>query len=95
LGGQLLFGTDVGFIKQFDTTREYQFLAQAGLGTADILRMLTTAPAERLGVARTRGRVAPGMVGDLTILAADPAGDPTAFARVRYTIRGGHVIFQM
>jgi imidazolonepropionase-like amidohydrolase len=95
LGGQLLFGTDIGFIREFDTTREYQFLARAGLGVADILRMLTTAPAERLGAARTRGRVEPGMVGDLTILAADPATDPTAFARVRYTIRGGQVIFQM
>jgi imidazolonepropionase-like amidohydrolase len=95
MGGQLIFGTDVGFIHEFDTTREYQFLAQAGLGTVDILRMLTTAPAERLGAARTRGRVEPGLVGDLTILAADPATDPTAFARVRYTIRGGRVIFQM
>jgi len=30
--------------------------------------------------------------GDLTVLSADPASDPLAFAKVRYAIRGGKVI---
>jgi imidazolonepropionase-like amidohydrolase len=92
-GGQLLFGTDVGFTHEYDTTREYRLLAQAGLTASDVLRMLTTAPAQRLGLDRIRGRVERGMPADLTVLAADPATDLTAFARVRYTIRGGRVIF--
>jgi imidazolonepropionase-like amidohydrolase len=33
-------------------------------------------------------------VGDLTIIDGDPATDVTAFARVRYTIRGGKIIYR-
>ena len=58
-----------------------------------ILASLTTAPARRFGFARRKGRIAPGMDADLVILAADPAQDIEAFARVRHTIRGGRVMF--
>jgi hypothetical protein len=38
--------------------------------------------------------VLPGMRGDLTILSEDPAsGHADAFTKVRYTIRGGKVIW--
>jgi imidazolonepropionase-like amidohydrolase len=33
------------------------------------------------------------MDGDLTVLAADPTVDITAFAKVAYTIRAGKVIY--
>jgi imidazolonepropionase-like amidohydrolase len=33
------------------------------------------------------------MDGDLVILSADPAQDVTAFSKVRYTIRGGKVVY--
>ena len=36
--------------------------------------------------------VAKGMDADLVVLDADPAKDPTAYAQVRATIRGGRVI---
>src|SRR6202021_1156526 len=39
-------------------------------------------------------KVMPGMRGDLTILSEDPAsGNPEAFTKARYTIRGGKVIW--
>jgi imidazolonepropionase-like amidohydrolase len=92
-GGQLLFGTDVGYTHEYDPSREYELLARAGLDVSDVLRMLTTAPAQEMGLDQTRGQVEEGMRADLTILNADPSIDLTAFARVRYTIRGGRVIF--
>jgi imidazolonepropionase-like amidohydrolase len=92
-GGQLLFGTDVGYTHEYDPSREYELLARAGLDVSDVLRMLTTAPAQEMGLDQTRGHVEEGMRADLTILNADPSIDLTAFARVRYTIRGGRVIF--
>jgi imidazolonepropionase-like amidohydrolase len=94
-GGDLLFGTDVGFTHEFDTTREYRLLAQAGLTTEDVLRMLTTAPSVRFGFNPERhAMVRVGLPADLTVLAADPrrAGLET-FAHVKYTIRRGRVIF--
>jgi imidazolonepropionase-like amidohydrolase len=58
-----------------------------------ILASLTTNPARRFGYAGRDGRIAKGMDADLAVLGADPARDVTAFSNVRYTIRGGKVIF--
>jgi imidazolonepropionase-like amidohydrolase len=91
-GGQVLFGTDVGYTDAFDTTEEYRLMS-AAIDWKAILRSLTTAPAQRFGYAARKGRVAPGMDADLVLLDADPAQDPTAFARVRDTIRGGRIIW--
>ena len=91
-GGQILFGTDVGYTDAFDTTEEYRLMS-AALDWRRILASLTTAPAARFGFAAHKGRIATGMDADLVVLNADPAKDPTAFARVRDTIRAGRVIW--
>jgi imidazolonepropionase-like amidohydrolase len=93
-GGQILFGTDVGYIDQFDTTEEFTWMSRAGLTFQQILASLTTNPAARFGDSAHRGRIAPGMDADLAVLSADPALDSTAFAKIRYTIRSGNVIYQ-
>lgn len=93
-GGDILFGTDVGYTDAFDTTEEYRQMAMAGMGWHAILASLTTAPARRFGFAAHKGRVAAGADGDLVLLDADPAADPTAFAKVAATIRGGQVIWK-
>jgi len=92
-GGEILFGTDVGYIYHFDTAEEYTLMQRAGMRFAQILASLTTNPAGRFGYASHSGRVAKGMDGDLTVFLGDPASDITAFSRVRYTVRGGKVIF--
>jgi imidazolonepropionase-like amidohydrolase len=91
-GGQILFGTDVGYTDAFDTTEEYRLMS-AVLDWRSILTSLTTAPAERFGYAAHKGKIAAGMDADLVLLNADPAKDPTAFAQVRDTIRAGRVIW--
>ena len=91
-GGQILFGTDVGFLTDYDPTEEYVLMSRAGLGPMDILASLTTAPATRFGEAAQRGRIAKGMDADLVVLNADPAADSRAFANVHATIRKGVVI---
>lgn len=92
IGGQILFGTDVGYTDAFDTAEEYRLMAGAGLTWRQILTSLTTAPAQRFN-RPTKGLLAPGKDGDLVLLSADPAADPTAFAKVRMTIRSGQVIY--
>jgi imidazolonepropionase-like amidohydrolase len=93
-GGQILFGTDVGFLTEYDPTREYELMARAGLSFSQILASLTTAPAERLGFGSRAGRIATGLDADLVVLDGDPARDARAFARVRATIRAGRVIYR-
>ena len=92
LGGVLMFGTDTGFLQDYDVKEEYHQLALAGFSYHDVLTMLTTGPAQRFHVADQEGSIAVGNKGDLTVLSADPASDPLAFAKVRYAIRGGKVI---
>jgi imidazolonepropionase-like amidohydrolase len=92
-GGQILFGTDVGYTDAFDTTEEYRQLGRA-LDWRQILAALTVAPAQRFGYAAHKGRLVPGQDADLVVLEADPAKDVTAFAKVRLTIRGGRTIFR-
>jgi imidazolonepropionase-like amidohydrolase len=94
LGGQLMFGTDTGFLTDYNVEPEYQQLYESGLSFRQVLAMLTTIPAQRFGVDRDKGRIRVGMDGDLTILANDPAdADPAAMTKVQYTIRHGMVIF--
>jgi imidazolonepropionase-like amidohydrolase len=94
LGGRLVYGTDTGFLPDYDQSEEFRQLMQAGFGYREVLAMLTTAPAELFHLSQREGKVMPGMRGDLTILSEDPAsGNPEAFTKARYTIRGGKVIW--
>jgi imidazolonepropionase-like amidohydrolase len=94
LDGQLLFGTDVGYMRDFDPSDEYRFLAEAGLSFRQILAMLTTAPAERFGEAERTGRIEPGLDADLVALEGDPETDPAAWTRVRFALRRGVPIYE-
>lgn len=92
-GGQILFGTDVGYMHEFDPTDEYVWMSKAGLTPMDILASLTTAPADRWKESKERGRVVPGMAADLVVLAADPADDVKNFANVRCVFRAGRLVY--
>ncbi len=91
-GGQILFGTDVGYMSDYDPAEEYRLLARA-LEPMQVLASLTTAPASRWKEEGRRGRVAPGLDADLVVLESDPAADPANFAKVRCTLRAGRLIF--
>lgn len=92
-GGQILFGTDVGYLTDYDPAEEYTLMAAAGLGWREILATLTTGPAERFGEAKRRGRLAQGLDADVVVLDADPVKDVRAFADVRYTLREGRLVY--
>lgn len=92
-GGQVLFGTDVGYIEQFDTSEEFVWMSRAGMSFQQILASLTTNPAQCFGYSNPSGRIAKGMDADLVVLSSGPAQDATAFSKVRCTIRGGRLIY--
>ncbi len=94
LGGDLMFGTDVGYMTDYSTGDEFKALAESGLNYRDMLRMLTVAPAARFRVTATKGTVTPGKIADLVVLDGDPATDIGAFSRVHYTIRSGRLIYE-
>jgi imidazolonepropionase-like amidohydrolase len=92
-GGQVLFGTDVGYIDQFDTAEEFALMSRAGMNFQQILASLTTSPATRFGYSGRSGRIAKGMDADLVVLDGDPAKDVTAFSKVHQVIRGGKLSY--
>jgi imidazolonepropionase-like amidohydrolase len=93
-GGVVLFGTDVGYMSEYDTADEFVLMSRAGMTVGQILASLTTSPAERFGASKELGRVATGMLADLTVLRGDPLSDARAFATVAFTIRDGRVIYR-
>jgi imidazolonepropionase-like amidohydrolase len=93
-GGQILFGTDVGYTDHYDTAEEYTLMSQAGMSFPQILASLTTNPAERFGRSSHSGRIAKQMDADLAVLDGDPSTDIAAFSKVRYTIRNGKIIYK-
>lgn len=92
-GGQILFGTDVGYTQQFNTSEEFMWMSRANMSFQQILASLTTSPAQRFGYSNHSGRIAKGMDADLVVLSADPAQDSQNFSKVAYTIRQGKIIF--
>lgn len=93
-GGEILFGTDVGYLPDYDPTEEYVLMEGAGLDWRQILASLTVAPAHRFGEGAQRGSIAPGMNADLVVLQRDPSLDVKAFAQVQYTLRAGRIVYQ-
>jgi imidazolonepropionase-like amidohydrolase len=92
--GDILFGTDIGYIDHYDTALEFTLMSQAGMTYHQILASLTTNPARKFGDSGRTGYIAKGMKADLVVLSADPAADVTAFSKVRFTIRNGNIIYQ-
>ena len=93
-GGTLLFGTDVGYMTDYSTEGEFEALGKCGLGWHDVLAMLTTNPAARMGMQDRKGTVAAGKLADLVVLDADPAQDLKNFSRVKVVLRSGAVVWQ-
>jgi len=94
LGGTLLFGTDVGYMTDYSTEGEFAALGKSGLNWRDVLAMLTTNPAIRMGVQDRKGTVTAGKLADLVVLDADPAADLENFSRVQAVIRSGALVWQ-
>lgn len=93
-GGDILFGTDIGYIDHYDTAMEFDLMSKAGMTFPQILASLTTNPARKFGFSDHLGRIAAGMDADIVVLSADPAVDISALSKVRYTIRGGKIIYK-
>jgi imidazolonepropionase-like amidohydrolase len=93
LGGEILFGTDVGFLTEYDPSREFELMESAGLTWRQILASLTTNPADRFGEAAIRGRLVSGLDADIVVVGGDPSQTVRAFTDVRYTIKSGRLVY--
>jgi imidazolonepropionase-like amidohydrolase len=93
-GGEVLFGTDAGFLPDSDPTDEFLQMNRAGLTWRQILASLTINPARRFGEGSRRGRLTKGQQADLVVLGDDPAADVHAFTNITAVFHAGRMIFQ-
>ncbi|QAY76461.1 amidohydrolase family protein [Sphingosinicella sp. BN140058] len=91
-GGRILFGTDVGYMTDFDPADEYLQMHASGMAARDILASLTTNPVRTFGAPARQGRLAPGYDADLVLVNGNPETDVKAFADVRRAYRAGRRI---
>jgi imidazolonepropionase-like amidohydrolase len=90
-GGPVLFGTDVGFTRIYDTSLEYELMHRA-LSEREVLASLTTNPALYFKAAK-KGKVEKGFDADLVVLDGDPLADVRNLAKIVYSIRAGQIIY--
>jgi dihydroorotase-like cyclic amidohydrolase len=93
-GGSVLFGTDVGYMSDYDPSAEYKMMQRAGLSFAHILASLTVNPAKKFGFENSRGKVEKGFDADLVILDADPSTDIRNLSKVNMVMHRGQVIYK-
>jgi len=94
-GGDILFGTDIGYTDHYDTALEFTLMSQAGMTFQQILASLTTNPARKFGYSNRSGRIAKGMDADLVVLDGDPGKDVSAFSKVRRVVRSGRLLYPL
>lgn len=83
-------GTDDG--TGMTVHRELELYVEAGLGTAEVLRIATIDCAQHLGRNGSRGAVEEGQVADFVLLDANPLEDISAIRQVALTIAEGRLI---
>jgi len=91
-GVKMLAGTDVGgqwVVPGFSLHQEFDFLEAAGLSPLKVLQMTTLNGAIFLGRQDTMGSVAPGKVGDLVLLNANPIESVQNLHRIYAVVRNG------
>jgi imidazolonepropionase-like amidohydrolase len=93
-GGMVLFGTDVGYMNDYEIEEELVQMQKAEMSFDQILASLTINPAQKFKLSDKTGVIKVGKHADLVILAKDPAADPRHFSSVEMTIHNGKIIFE-
>jgi imidazolonepropionase-like amidohydrolase len=93
LGGDILFGTDVGYVQHPNPAREYELMREAGLSAREIIRSLTSTPARRFQDVSHTGYLRPGYDADIVVVRGDPDLDIHALADVTLTFKRGRALF--
>ncbi|MCU1550944.1 MAG: amidohydrolase [Glaciihabitans sp.] len=93
-GVPIAMGTDMPPAAAYDgttaTVREMEFMVEAGMTDAAVLRSATSAAAELLG-SDTVGRIAVGMHADFVAMHGDPTGDISALRGIDWVMKSGRV----
>ncbi len=96
IGTPLAFGADVTYYREGRTRGELtldhlQSFVDAGIPSADILRIMTVNAARAVGVETRRGVLKDGFAADIVAVPANPLADPQAMRQVTFVMKDGVV----
>ncbi len=98
LGVKIAAGSDMWFQYPDKTRGEATVMAMTsglhgeGMAPADIIRAMTVSAAELLGWQDRVGAIEPKKFADLIAVAGDPLQDISELERVKFVMKGGHVV---
>jgi len=97
IGVKIAFGsdtvTDIPNRTRADMMLDYLAVFRAaGVTPTQMLRYLTTGPAELLRLDKQRGAIAPGLAADIIAMPANPLDDTEALRKVDFVMKDGKVV---
>jgi imidazolonepropionase-like amidohydrolase len=97
IGVKMAFGTDtvieVPNKSRADLMLEYLAVwREAGVPAAEILKCMTSNPAELMHIQQQRGALAPGLAADIIAMPANPMEDIESLKKINFVMKDGKVI---
>ena len=97
IGVKMAFGTDtvieVPNKSRADLMLEYLSVwREAGVPPADILKCMTSNPAELLRINKERGTLTPGLAADIVAMPANPLDDIESLRKINFVMKNGKII---
>jgi imidazolonepropionase-like amidohydrolase len=87
-------GGDVGVYAHGENAIEMELMAEYGMKNLDVLRAATSVNAKALHMEDKVGRIRPGMLADIVIVAGDPSQQISAVRKVKLVMKDGVIYRQ-
>jgi imidazolonepropionase-like amidohydrolase len=91
-GVRIAYGTDAGVYPHGGNAKQFAYMIKYGLTPMEAIQAATVNAAELLGWPDRIGSLEPGRFADLIAVEGDPLADVTVLERVRFVMKGGHVV---
>jgi imidazolonepropionase-like amidohydrolase len=89
---RIVFGSGVGPFPHGTQNKEFAHMVKCGQTPAQALRSATSVAADLLGWSDRVGSIEPGKFADFVAVSGDPLVDITELERVKFVMKGGHVV---
>lgn len=91
-GVKIAFGSGVGPFPHGSQTKEFEYMVKFGMTPAQAIRAATSDAAKLMGWQDRVGSIEAGKFADLVAVEGDPLADITELERVKFVMKGGHVL---
>ncbi len=91
-GVKICMGSDAGVFAHGENVRELELMVAWGMRPLAALEAATSGDAQMLGLADEVGRIAPGYVADILVVAGDPGADISALRHVMAVYQAGRCV---